>query len=149
MKDKICSQCEYSSDNSPYRRLFKLDNKLLCRDCTVKIYGYEETLKRLSQEEGFTCDFCHEKRVIGFNTPLSNKIIEGKTKCGICYYQSKSVECCEILSLFASQVKKNIISKEEEEWFNDFTFRFFEALQEKNKLCYKCLAFLAERNEKI
>jgi len=123
---------------------------LLCRDCAIKTYGYEETLNRLSQEEGFTCDFCHEKRVIGFNTPLSNKVVEeNKTKCGICYYGSKSVECCEILSLFASHAKKNIIKEDEEEWFNDFTFRFFEALREKNKLCYKCLKFLEEKDEKI
>jgi len=148
MKKTTCSLCGCLS-SGPYRRLFKLDNKLFCRDCAVKTYGYEETLNKLSQEEGFTCDFCHEKRVIGFNTPLSNKVIEGKTKCGICYYKSKSVECCEILSLFASQAKKNIVGGEEEEWFNDFAFRFFEALQEKNKLCGECLKFLEERDEKI
>jgi hypothetical protein len=115
MSVEKCILCGYLSNDSPYRRLFKLDNKKLCRNCAIKTYGYEETLNRLSQTEGFTCDFCHEKRIIGFNTPLSNKIIEGKNKCGVCYYQSKSVECCEILSLFASQVQKNIINEEEKE----------------------------------
>jgi len=60
-----------------------------------------------------------------------------------------SVECCEILSLFASHAKKNVINEEEEEWFNDFAFRFFEALQKKDKLCCECLTFLEEKDEKL
>src|SRR2546422_332584 len=106
MSVEKCVLCGHLSDGSPYRRLFKLNNKKLCRNCAIKTYGYEETLNRLSQTEGFICDFCHEKRVIGFNTPLSNKIVEGKSKCGVCYYQSKSVECCEILSFLLVMFKK-------------------------------------------
>lgn len=139
-KKYICSLCNLKG-NAPYLRLFKLDDKLFCRECATKTYGYEEVLNRLSKEEGFTCDFCHEKRVIGFNTPLSNKIIDGKNKCGICYHGTKNIECCEILSLFASHAKKNIVEREEEKWFNDFAFRFFEALAKRDKLCSQCLLF--------
>ena len=141
MSVEKCVLCGYLSDGSPYRRLFKLNNKKLCRNCAIKTYGYEETLNRLSQTEGFICDFCHEKRVIGFNTPPSNKIIDGKTKCGICYYGSKSMECCGILSIFASHAKINIDSKKEEFWFNDFACRFFQVLEKHDKLCLKCLDF--------
>ena len=147
MKEIVCSQCGYLGDNSPYRRLWNFDNKLLCGGCATKNYGYEEALNRLSQREGFTCDFCKEKRVIGFNTPLSNKIIGEKSKCGVCYYGSKSVECCELLSLFASHAQKNIVGEQEKKWFNDFTYRLFEALRSKSKLCDECLKFLEEKEE--
>ncbi|CAJ0834737.1 2264_t:CDS:2 [Entrophospora sp. SA101] len=63
--------------------------------------------------------------------------------------ESKNVKCCELLSLFASHAQKNIVNSEEKEWFNDFAFRFFEALQEKDKLCDKCLKFLEEREEEL
>ncbi|CAH1761631.1 3624_t:CDS:10 [Entrophospora sp. SA101] len=63
--------------------------------------------------------------------------------------ESKNVKCCELLSLFASHAQKNIVNSEEKEWFNDFAFRFFEALQEKDKLCDKCLKFLEEREEDL
>ncbi|CAJ0635376.1 4698_t:CDS:2 [Entrophospora sp. SA101] len=65
----------------------------------------------------------------------------------IYHMESKNVKCCELLSLFASHAQKNIVNSEEKEWFNDFAFRFFEALQEKDKLCDKCLKFLEEREE--
>ncbi|KLL03086.1 MAG: hypothetical protein MRECE_18c014 [Mycoplasmataceae bacterium CE_OT135] len=77
-----------------------------------------------------------------FNT---NNVWLGMINPKIYHMESKNITCCEVLSLFASQVQKNITSAEEKEWFNDFAFRFFEALQEKDKLCDKCLKFLEER----
>jgi hypothetical protein len=74
--------------------------------------------------------------------------VKGKSKCAVCNYQNKSVECCELLSLFASHAQKNIVSEEEKEWFNDFTYRLFEALRKESKLCEKCLKFLEEREDK-
>ena len=53
----------------------------------------------------------------------------------------KYTNCGEIISIFASHAQTNIFkaSAEEQFWFNDFAWRFFEALEKHDKLCPVCV----------
>jgi hypothetical protein len=61
---------------------------------------------------------------------------------------NRYIKCDNLLDILAGHSKK-VSSKNEEEWFNDFSFRFLEVLKDHDNLCEKCLHFFYKLEKEV